>query len=147
MTGSTYDLLLQDLFTYDLFTFDLFTFDLFTFDLFTYDLFTYDLFTYDLFTYDLFTYDHQLGRLVSESACERKDPGSNPAADMVDAARNTACDLVKGEDVATTEESTCFGSTVALVSYDRDSSSAATWTAWVTASCGGEWRWIGQVIR
>ncbi|KAF2360182.1 hypothetical protein FHG87_009056 [Trinorchestia longiramus] len=37
---------------------------------------------------------HQLGRLVSESACERKDPGSNPAADMVDAARNTAWDLV-----------------------------------------------------
>ncbi|KAF2345454.1 hypothetical protein FHG87_023789 [Trinorchestia longiramus] len=37
--------------------------------------------------------DHQLGRLVSESACERKDPGSNPAADMVDAARNTAWDL------------------------------------------------------
>ncbi|KAF2360200.1 FAS1 domain [Trinorchestia longiramus] len=36
---------------------------------------------------------HQLGRLVSESACERKDPGSNPAADMVDAARNTAWDL------------------------------------------------------
>ncbi|KAF2357114.1 Ankyrin repeat [Trinorchestia longiramus] len=33
---------------------------------------------------------HQLGRLVSESACERKDLGSNPAADMVDAARNTA---------------------------------------------------------
>ncbi|KAF2344749.1 hypothetical protein FHG87_024494 [Trinorchestia longiramus] len=29
---------------------------------------------------------HQLGRLVSESAYERKDPGSNPAADMVDAA-------------------------------------------------------------
>ncbi|KAF2364809.1 FAS1 domain [Trinorchestia longiramus] len=38
--------------------------------------------------------DHQLGRLVSESAFERKDPGSNPAADMVDAARNTAWDLV-----------------------------------------------------
>ncbi|KAF2355076.1 Cytochrome P450 [Trinorchestia longiramus] len=37
---------------------------------------------------------HQdLGRLVSESACERKDPGSNPAADMVDAARNTAWDF------------------------------------------------------
>ncbi|KAF2363924.1 hypothetical protein FHG87_005315 [Trinorchestia longiramus] len=36
---------------------------------------------------------HQLGRLVSESACERKDLGSNPAADMVDAARNTAWDL------------------------------------------------------
>ncbi|KAF2351623.1 hypothetical protein FHG87_017623 [Trinorchestia longiramus] len=36
---------------------------------------------------------HQLGRLVSESAFERKDPGSNPAADMVDAARNTAWDL------------------------------------------------------
>ncbi|KAF2366434.1 hypothetical protein FHG87_002791 [Trinorchestia longiramus] len=36
---------------------------------------------------------HQLGRLVNESACERKDPGSNPAADMVDAARNTAWDL------------------------------------------------------
>ncbi|KAF2363041.1 Thioredoxin-like fold [Trinorchestia longiramus] len=36
----------------------------------------------------------ELGRLVSESACERKDPGSNPAADMVDAARNTAWDLV-----------------------------------------------------
>ncbi|KAF2358820.1 Tetraspanin/Peripherin [Trinorchestia longiramus] len=36
-----------------------------------------------------------LGRLVSESACERKDPGSNPAADMVDAARNTAWDLGK----------------------------------------------------
>ncbi|KAF2360301.1 hypothetical protein FHG87_008945 [Trinorchestia longiramus] len=35
----------------------------------------------------------QLGRLVSESACERKDPGSNPAADIVDAARNTAWDL------------------------------------------------------
>ncbi|KAF2362327.1 Serine proteases trypsin domain [Trinorchestia longiramus] len=39
---------------------------------------------------------HQLGRLVSESAFERKDPGSNPAADMVDAARNTAWDL--GDD-------------------------------------------------
>ncbi|KAF2366909.1 hypothetical protein FHG87_002340 [Trinorchestia longiramus] len=38
---------------------------------------------------------HQLGRLVSESACEREDPGSNPAADMVDAARNTAWDLGK----------------------------------------------------
>ncbi|KAF2350841.1 Nonaspanin (TM9SF) [Trinorchestia longiramus] len=38
---------------------------------------------------------HQLGRLVSESACERKDPGSNPDADMVDAARNTAWDLGK----------------------------------------------------
>ncbi|KAF2361202.1 EF-hand domain [Trinorchestia longiramus] len=37
--------------------------------------------------------DHQLGRLVSESAFEREDPGSNPAADMVDAARNTAWDL------------------------------------------------------
>ncbi|KAF2345562.1 hypothetical protein FHG87_023682 [Trinorchestia longiramus] len=36
-----------------------------------------------------------LGRLVSESACERKDPGWNPAADMVDAARNTAWDLNK----------------------------------------------------
>ncbi|KAF2352945.1 Myosin VI cargo binding domain [Trinorchestia longiramus] len=35
----------------------------------------------------------KLGRLVSESACEQKDPGSNPAADMVDAARNTAWDL------------------------------------------------------
>ncbi|KAF2352975.1 WD40-repeat-containing domain [Trinorchestia longiramus] len=31
----------------------------------------------------------KLGRLVSESACGREDPGSNPAADMVDAARNT----------------------------------------------------------
>ncbi|KAF2363847.1 hypothetical protein FHG87_005390 [Trinorchestia longiramus] len=39
--------------------------------------------------------NHQLGRLVSESACEREDPGSNPAADMVDAARNTAWDLGK----------------------------------------------------
>ncbi|KAF2360373.1 Peptidase S8A tripeptidyl peptidase II arthropoda [Trinorchestia longiramus] len=39
------------------------------------------------------TLHHQIGRLVSESACERKDPGSNPAADMVDAARNTAWDL------------------------------------------------------
>ncbi|KAF2347544.1 hypothetical protein FHG87_021700 [Trinorchestia longiramus] len=29
------------------------------------------------------TSHHQLGRLVSESACERKDPGLNPAADMV----------------------------------------------------------------
>ncbi|KAF2353161.1 hypothetical protein FHG87_016082 [Trinorchestia longiramus] len=38
---------------------------------------------------------HQLGRLVSESAFEREDPGSNPAADMVDAARNTAWDLGK----------------------------------------------------
>ncbi|KAF2359280.1 hypothetical protein FHG87_009967 [Trinorchestia longiramus] len=38
---------------------------------------------------------HQLGRLLSESACEREDPGSNPAADMVDAARNTAWDLGK----------------------------------------------------
>ncbi|KAF2351039.1 hypothetical protein FHG87_018207 [Trinorchestia longiramus] len=38
---------------------------------------------------------HQPGRLVSESACERKDPGSNPAADMVDAARKTAWDLGK----------------------------------------------------
>ncbi|KAF2360652.1 hypothetical protein FHG87_008590 [Trinorchestia longiramus] len=37
----------------------------------------------------------KLGRLVSESACEREDPGSNPAADMVDAARNTAWDLDK----------------------------------------------------
>ncbi|KAF2362167.1 Protein of unknown function DUF4505 [Trinorchestia longiramus] len=36
-----------------------------------------------------------LGRLVSESACERKDPCSNPAADMVDAARKTAWDLGK----------------------------------------------------
>ncbi|KAF2350570.1 hypothetical protein FHG87_018676 [Trinorchestia longiramus] len=36
---------------------------------------------------------HQLGRPVSESAFERKDPGSNPAADMVDAARNTAWDM------------------------------------------------------
>ncbi|KAF2361447.1 hypothetical protein FHG87_007797 [Trinorchestia longiramus] len=36
-----------------------------------------------------------LGQLVSESACERKDPGSNPAADMVDAARNTAWELGK----------------------------------------------------
>ncbi|KAF2361841.1 hypothetical protein FHG87_007405 [Trinorchestia longiramus] len=43
----------------------------------------------------LFPTYHQLGRLVSESACERKDPGSNPAADMVDAARNTAWDLGK----------------------------------------------------
>ncbi|KAF2348660.1 hypothetical protein FHG87_020584 [Trinorchestia longiramus] len=40
---------------------------------------------------------HQLDRLVSESACERKDPGSNPAADMVDAARNTAWDLDPGD--------------------------------------------------
>ncbi|KAF2361292.1 Small-subunit processome Utp14 [Trinorchestia longiramus] len=39
--------------------------------------------------------DKELGRLVSESACEWKDPGSNPAADMVDAARNTAWDLGK----------------------------------------------------
>ncbi|KAF2348624.1 OTU domain [Trinorchestia longiramus] len=38
---------------------------------------------------------HQLGLLVSESACERKDPGPNPAADMVDAARNTAWDMGK----------------------------------------------------
>ncbi|KAF2345363.1 hypothetical protein FHG87_023882 [Trinorchestia longiramus] len=38
---------------------------------------------------------HQLGRLVSESAFEREDPGSNPVADMVDAARNTAWDLGK----------------------------------------------------
>ncbi|KAF2362597.1 C-type lectin-like [Trinorchestia longiramus] len=37
----------------------------------------------------------QLGQLVSESACERKDPGSNPATDKVDAARNTAWDLGK----------------------------------------------------
>ncbi|KAF2354526.1 Ionotropic glutamate receptor [Trinorchestia longiramus] len=37
----------------------------------------------------------ELGRLVSESACEREDPGSNPAADMVDAAINTAWDLGK----------------------------------------------------
>ncbi|KAF2362209.1 Dual specificity/tyrosine protein phosphatase N-terminal [Trinorchestia longiramus] len=36
---------------------------------------------------------HQLGRLVIESACEREDPGSNPAAGMVDAARITAWDL------------------------------------------------------
>ncbi|KAF2350737.1 Sema domain [Trinorchestia longiramus] len=36
---------------------------------------------------------HQLGRLVSESACEREDPGSNAAAAMVDAARITAWDL------------------------------------------------------
>ncbi|KAF2367584.1 O-acyltransferase WSD1 N-terminal [Trinorchestia longiramus] len=36
---------------------------------------------------------NKLGRLMSESACEQKDPGSNPAADMVDAARNTAWDL------------------------------------------------------
>ncbi|KAF2367516.1 Immunoglobulin V-set domain [Trinorchestia longiramus] len=40
----------------------------------------------------MFVY-HHLGRLVSESAFEREDPGSNPAADMVDAARNTAWDL------------------------------------------------------
>ncbi|KAF2354306.1 hypothetical protein FHG87_014938 [Trinorchestia longiramus] len=47
-------------------------------------------------TYDETDEDyHQIGRLVSESACERKDPGSNPAADMVDAARNTAWDLGK----------------------------------------------------
>ncbi|KAF2346657.1 hypothetical protein FHG87_022588 [Trinorchestia longiramus] len=38
---------------------------------------------------------HQLGRLVSESAIDQKDPGSNPAADMDDAARNTAWDLGK----------------------------------------------------
>ncbi|KAF2364539.1 hypothetical protein FHG87_004699 [Trinorchestia longiramus] len=38
---------------------------------------------------------HQLGRLVNESAFEREDLGSNPAADMVDAARNTAWDLGK----------------------------------------------------
>ncbi|KAF2362941.1 hypothetical protein FHG87_006308 [Trinorchestia longiramus] len=38
---------------------------------------------------------HQLGRLASESACEQEDLGSNPAADMVDAARNTAWDLGK----------------------------------------------------
>ncbi|KAF2359725.1 hypothetical protein FHG87_009512 [Trinorchestia longiramus] len=44
---------------------------------------------------------HQLGRLVSESACERKDPGSNPAADMVDAARNTAWDLVSQDTTIT----------------------------------------------
>ncbi|KAF2365805.1 TBC1 domain family member 30 C-terminal [Trinorchestia longiramus] len=37
-----------------------------------------------------------LGRLVSESACEREDPDSNPATDMVDAARNTAWNL--GQD-------------------------------------------------
>ncbi|KAF2345672.1 hypothetical protein FHG87_023572 [Trinorchestia longiramus] len=37
--------------------------------------------------------DGKLGRLVSESAFERKDPGSNPVADMVDTARNTAWDL------------------------------------------------------
>ncbi|KAF2345322.1 hypothetical protein FHG87_023921 [Trinorchestia longiramus] len=37
--------------------------------------------------------DTQLGRVVSESACEREDPGSNPAAAMVDAARITAWDL------------------------------------------------------
>ncbi|KAF2353395.1 SWEET sugar transporter [Trinorchestia longiramus] len=41
---------------------------------------------------------HQLGRLVSESVCERKDPDSNPAADMVDAARNTAWDLADTRD-------------------------------------------------
>ncbi|KAF2349398.1 Target SNARE coiled-coil domain [Trinorchestia longiramus] len=39
--------------------------------------------------------NEQLGRLVSESACEQEDPGSNPAADMVDAARITAWDLGK----------------------------------------------------
>ncbi|KAF2367328.1 Pectin lyase fold/virulence factor [Trinorchestia longiramus] len=44
---------------------------------------------------DIYSGDHQLGRLVSESAFEREDPGSNPAADMVDAARNTAWDLGK----------------------------------------------------
>ncbi|KAF2362563.1 hypothetical protein FHG87_006678 [Trinorchestia longiramus] len=38
---------------------------------------------------------HQLGRLVSESACEQKDPGSIPSADMVDVARYTAWDLGK----------------------------------------------------
>ncbi|KAF2344119.1 hypothetical protein FHG87_025126 [Trinorchestia longiramus] len=38
---------------------------------------------------------HQIGRLVSESACKRKDAGSNPAADMIDAARYTAWDLGK----------------------------------------------------
>ncbi|KAF2350038.1 hypothetical protein FHG87_019209 [Trinorchestia longiramus] len=37
--------------------------------------------------------DKELGRLVSESACERENPGSNPAAAMVDAARITAWDL------------------------------------------------------
>ncbi|KAF2360031.1 Tetratricopeptide SHNi-TPR domain [Trinorchestia longiramus] len=47
---------------------------------------------------------HQLGRLVSESACERKDPGSNPAADMVDAARNTAWDLEDKSDKEDGEE-------------------------------------------
>ncbi|KAF2360026.1 Reverse transcriptase domain [Trinorchestia longiramus] len=36
-----------------------------------------------------------LGRLVSEYACKQEDPGSNPAADMVDAAGNTAWDLGK----------------------------------------------------
>ncbi|KAF2366061.1 hypothetical protein FHG87_003181 [Trinorchestia longiramus] len=41
----------------------------------------------------VYTPQVQLGRLVSESACEWEDPGSNPAADMVDAARNTAWDL------------------------------------------------------
>ncbi|KAF2353430.1 EF-hand domain [Trinorchestia longiramus] len=42
---------------------------------------------------------HQFGRLVGESACEREDPGSNPAADMVDAARITAWDLEdEGDD-------------------------------------------------
>ncbi|KAF2349529.1 hypothetical protein FHG87_019715 [Trinorchestia longiramus] len=46
-------------------------------------------------TANLYFIYHQLGQLVSESACERKDPGSNPAADMVDAARNTAWDLGK----------------------------------------------------
>ncbi|KAF2364098.1 hypothetical protein FHG87_005151 [Trinorchestia longiramus] len=45
-------------------------------------------------TIDLVDY-HQLGRLVSKSAFEREDPSSNPAADMVDAARNTAWDLGK----------------------------------------------------
>ncbi|KAF2345557.1 Nucleoporin Nup133/Nup155-like N-terminal, partial [Trinorchestia longiramus] len=41
----------------------------------------------------MLTYYHQLGRLVSESACEREDLGSYPAAAMVDAARITAWDL------------------------------------------------------
>ncbi|KAF2346248.1 hypothetical protein FHG87_022996, partial [Trinorchestia longiramus] len=45
-----------------------------------------------------------LGRLVSESACEREDPGSNPAADMVDAARNTAWDSAHTSAYVDTEK-------------------------------------------
>ncbi|KAF2361960.1 hypothetical protein FHG87_007282 [Trinorchestia longiramus] len=60
--------------------------------------------------FKLSTPHHQLGRLVSESACEREDPSSNPAAEMVDAARNTAWDLAQR----------LFGAAMQTSSIDKD---------------------------